>query len=174
MSQHVSIALYAPLLNYKKGYTLEFVRDKIKELNLRGLNIFAHLKDEKLDSLDFLKEYNFLKELHISCIDEHDYSFLNHFTNLKGLRIDQYITEKNTIDLNNLVNLEYLHIYWRKKIIGLEKCKKLKKVLLWSFKEKDLCKLQELENLNLSNGTYFYRLSTGNTNLQTGKFIIIK
>ncbi|MDT3739835.1 MAG: hypothetical protein RO257_10095 [Candidatus Kapabacteria bacterium] len=72
MSQHVSIALYAPLLNYKKGYTLEFVREKIKELNLRGLNIYAQLKDEKLDSLDFLKDFTFLKELYIQCIDEPD------------------------------------------------------------------------------------------------------
>ncbi|MDT3739834.1 MAG: hypothetical protein RO257_10090 [Candidatus Kapabacteria bacterium] len=170
----ITIAPYAPLLNYKKWYTPEFVEETINKMNLKGMRIFAHLKDQKLESLDFLKEYTFLKELHISCIDEHDYNFLKYLSNLKGLRIDQSITEKNTIDLRNLVNLEYLHIYWRKKIIGLEKCKKLKKILLWSFKEKDLCKLHELENLNeIRIGTASIQSFDGVQNMQNLENIII-
>jgi hypothetical protein len=33
---------------------------------LEGLRIFAHLKDERLENLDFLKDFTFLERLDIS------------------------------------------------------------------------------------------------------------
>lgn len=113
-------------------------------MNLKGLSIFAQLKDEKLESLEFLKEYTFLNQLHIEAIDEHDYGFLKYLQNLKWLSIGQSITEKNIVDLSNLTQLEYLSLYWRKKIVGIELLKNLQELVLASFKEKDLLKFQSL------------------------------
>lgn len=133
------------LLVYDKEYSIDFVRRTIKNESLNGLRIFDHL--DPLPSLDFLKDYTFLTHLSISCIDDHDYSFLNQLTNLKSLFIGSSVTTRHEIDLSHQTNLTYLGITWRKHIKGLENCQKIERLLLIEFKEKDLSWIRPLSAL---------------------------
>jgi len=72
---------------------------------------------------------------------------LKNLTNLERLTIGQSVTENNLIDLSNLIDLRYLHLFWRKKIVGVEKCSKINELALISFKEKDFSKFQSLKNI---------------------------
>ena len=138
------------LLVYKKGYSVEFVRETIGNKSLNGLRIFDHL--DPLDDLGFLKDYTFLANLDISSILDHDYLFLKHLTNLKSLFIGGSVTTKNEIDLSGQVNLIALGIHWRKHVKGLERCKHLQRLLLIEFGETDLTKIRlltELKNLSI-------------------------
>jgi Leucine-rich repeat (LRR) protein len=145
MENGIKISPYGNMLLYQKGYTVEFVYNIIKKYHLSGLRIFDHL--DRLETLDFLKDYVFLEKLDIDCIYDHDYSFLSSLTNLKFLGIGASIKQSNSIDLSNQKELETLGINWRKKITGLEKCTKLSSLTLVEFKEKDLQKIQDLKNL---------------------------
>jgi hypothetical protein len=140
------ITEYGNMLVYKKGYTSDFVNITIKENNLSGLRIFDHL--DRLDSLSFLREYKFLEKLHIDCIDDKDFSFLEDLTNLKDLGIGGSVTIKNPIDLSTLVNLKSLSLHWRKnKIKGIEKCINVSRLALIYFKESDLSAINSLKNI---------------------------
>jgi len=132
----IKIAPYAPLLIYQKGYTPEFVAKTLKEHRLQGLRIFAILKDDRLESLDFLKEYKFLTTLHIDLADDLDYTVLKELTDLKDLAIGG--VGKQPIDLSQQTNLEKLSIRWRKKIYGIEACKKVHSLSLYGYNEMDL------------------------------------
>jgi Leucine-rich repeat (LRR) protein len=151
MNREIEIAPYAPLLIYKQGYTLEFVRSIIQERNLEGLRIFAHLKDDRLKDLDFLKEYTFLNRLDIASVDDYDFSFLLLLKGLKRLSIN--IEGKNRIDLSDQINLENLAIEWRNgKIFGLENCQNLTSLCLINFKEEDFIAIEsiiKLKELNI-------------------------
>ena len=85
MQNKIKISPYGNMLVYKKGYAPDFVKNVIDKHTLEGLRIFDHL--DRLDNLDFLKEYSFLKKLDIDCMDDHDYSFLVNLTNLNYLGI---------------------------------------------------------------------------------------
>lgn len=145
MENKIEISPYGNMLVYKKGYTSDFVKDLIDKHRLEGLRIFDHL--DRLDNLNFLKEYSFLKKLDIDCINDHDYSFLGNLPNLKYLGIGLSIKQLNTIDLSNQEKLETLAIQWRKKIIGFENCTRLTSLTLVEFKEKNLQKIECLKNL---------------------------
>jgi Leucine-rich repeat (LRR) protein len=135
------------LLVFKKGYSPELVRSLIEERQLRGLRIFAHLKENRLDSLDFLNEYSFLEVLDLASVDDYDFKFLESLKNLKELTIS--IEGKNTIDLSHLTNLQRLNLQWRKaKITGLEKCQSLTDMCLVDFKEEDFEKIALLPHLS--------------------------
>lgn len=146
MKEKIEISPYGNMLVYKKGYTADFVMNVIAKNGLEGLRIFDHL--DRLESLNFLKEYTSLKRLDIDCINDQDYSFLSSLPNLKHLGIGASIKQSNTIDLSSQHELETLGINWRKKIIGLEKCRKLSSLTLVEFKEKDLQKIASLASLN--------------------------
>lgn len=145
MINKIKISPYGNMLVYQKGYTAEFVKDTINKNNLEGLRIFDHL--DRLESLDFLKKYTFLKKLHIDCVYDQDYSFLRDLYNLEDLTIGGSITNINEINLSNQQNLKKLGITWRKKITGIENCIKLTWLTLVEFKEKDLQKIASLTNL---------------------------
>ena len=145
MENKIEISPYGNMLVYKKGYTSDFVKDLIYKHKLEGLRIFDHL--DRLDNLNFLKEYSFLKKLDIDCINDHDYSFLGNLPNLKYLGIGLSIKQLNTIDLSNQEKLETLAIQWRKKIIGFENCTRLTSLTLVEFKEKNLQKIESLKSL---------------------------
>ena len=108
MNNEIELSPYGNMLIYKKGYSPDFVKDAIDKNNLEGLRIFDHL--DRLDSLDFLIQFDFLEGLDIDCIYDHDYSFLLNFLNLKTLGIGLSTTAKNTIDLSNQKNLTKLSI----------------------------------------------------------------
>ena len=93
------LASYAKLIVYQKDYQSDFVRNIIKNDNLEGLRIFAHLPSERLESLDFLQEYSFLERLDISTVIENDfnYDFLNSLRNLKHLSLSISIINSETI-----------------------------------------------------------------------------
>jgi Leucine-rich repeat (LRR) protein len=144
-TDNIEIAPFDNLLVYKKDYTPEIVSRIITEKKLGGLRIFAVLKDDRLESLDFLHGYSFLEKLDITSASDYDFSFLQGLTKLKKLSIS---TEgSNEINLANLQDLQYLSIKWRKKIIGLENCTKLSSLTLVEFKEKDLQKITSVKSL---------------------------
>jgi Leucine-rich repeat (LRR) protein len=146
MKTEIEISPYGSSLVYKKGYTVEFVRSTIKERNLKGLRIFAHLSENRLDDLSFLHEYSFLKALDISSVNDYDFSFLSSLTALQDLSIS--IEGKNEIDLSHQVKLESLDIEWRKgKISGLEKCQNITNLCLIDFIENDFSAVSQLINL---------------------------
>lgn len=145
MYNKIEISPYGNMLVFKKGYSAEFVKNTIQEHHLTGLRIFDHL--DRLNTLDFLKNYTFLQKLDIDCIYDHDYSFLTELRHLKHLSIGVSIKQSNKIDLSNQQELETLGINWRKKITGLENCTKLSLLTLADFKEKDLQKIESLKSL---------------------------
>ena len=134
------------LLVFKKGYTPEFVYSIIKKNNLNGLQIFAHLNENRLENLDFLEHYSFLETLEISSVDDYNFNFLSALKELKKLSI--IIDGKNSIDLCNQSNLKSLSIKWRKgKIRGLELCNNLKDLCLIEFNENDFNAIKFLNRL---------------------------
>jgi hypothetical protein len=152
MNRHpLSISPYGSLLVYKKGYTPDFVKATIEENKLRGLRIFAQLKDERLDSLDFLKDYAFLEVLDVISIGDHSFNFLSSLSNLIELSI--HVEGEKEIDLSSQEHLEKLVLNWRHgKILGLEKCVNINELCLIEFREDDLkavSNLNKLRNLKI-------------------------
>lgn len=145
MENKIEISPYGNMLVYKKGYTPDFVKNAIEKNGLKGLRIFDHL--DRLDTLDFLKEYTFLKKLDIDCINDQDYSFLGSLPNLEYLGIGPSTKQFNPINLSNQRNLRILGIQWRKKITGFENCTRLSSLTLVEFKEKDLQKIASIKSI---------------------------
>lgn len=146
MSQNIEVSFDGKILDYRKGYSPEFVKSVIDKNNLNGMRVFSVLKDERLESLEFLKYFNFLKSLNITCIDDHDYDFLSFFNELEELIIAMGGTKK--IDFRGLKSLKKLVLEWRKnRIYGLEFCSKLEYLALIDFSEKDLSLLNSIPNL---------------------------
>lgn len=154
MNIEIEISPCGSLLVYKKGYSANDVSAIIKEHKLRGLRIFAQLKDDRLPNLDFLSDYSFLEVLEITSVDDSSFNFLNKLENLKELAIN--VTGDNIIDLSNQASLESLTIQWRKnKILGLEKCNKIRILCLIDYAEKDfmpVSSLLALEDLKVKTG----------------------
>jgi hypothetical protein len=125
-------------LLFQNTYSKEFVKEKINELGLKGLRVFSSFGESKVDNLYFLEEYTFLKELEIASFSDNDFSFnfLKYLPNLIKLSIE--FDSKAKIDLSNQIYLEELSIKWRKNIVGLEKCNKIKTILVNDFFEKNL------------------------------------
>jgi hypothetical protein len=138
----VEIAPFDNLLVYKKGYTPGFVRALISEKKLGGLRIFSILKDQKLETIDFLNEYDFLEKLDITSNSDFNFSFLNSLVNLKKLSIN--VEGSMKIDLGGIKKLEHLSIKWRKNIKGVENCISLLSLCLIEYKGKDLMSFQNL------------------------------
>ena len=149
------VSVLSNFLIYEKGYTPNLVRKLIDDNQLNGLRIFAHLKEDKLNNLDFLKDYNFLKGLEIATIPDFNYDFLKSLTELKQLNIQN--EGISVVDLSKQINLESLSLEWRKgKIIGIENCHKLKTLCLVDYKEDNLNsikKLKQLKNLIIKNSS---------------------
>jgi len=173
MKDEIEVSPYGDMLIYKKNYTPVLVKEIIDEHKLKGLRIFDHL--DKLNSLNFLKNYNFLERLDIDCIDDQDYSFLKELPNLKYLGIGISVKEKNFIDLSNQRNLKKLSIQWRKgKITGLEKCTELTSLCLVDFKEKDFSPIHHLKNLiELEVKTASIETTNGLENLENLESLLI-
>lgn len=147
MSKEIEISPFGSLLVYKKGYTADDVRSILEERNLKGLRIFADLKEDRLQDLDFLRQYSFLEALSIASVDDYDFNFLTHLQGLKELSIS--IDGGNTIDLSRQTNLKTLTIQWRKgRIEGLEKLKKVSSLCLVEYSEDDFSAISEMTNLN--------------------------
>lgn len=146
MEKHIEISPYGNMLVYKKGYSAEFVHKVIIENKLSGLRIFDHL--DKLESLDFLSEFNFLEKLDIDCMYDQDYSFLKNLLSLKSLGIGPSTKKNNVIDLSNQINLENLAIQWRKgKVFGLEKCHNITSLCLIGYTEENFYPITSMLNL---------------------------
>lgn len=144
--REIKISPYGSLLVYKKEYSSDFVRTTIQKKNLKGLRIFAQLKEDKLESLGFLGEHTFLEALDITTVDDFDFSFLSELKGLKELTIST--VGENKIDLSSQINLEELAIHWRKGgILGIEKCQNLTSLCLIDFKESDFSAISQLINL---------------------------
>jgi Leucine-rich repeat (LRR) protein len=103
------------------------------------------LKEDRLQDVDFLREYDFLEALDINSLDDYDFSFLSTLKKLTKLSI--YVEGKNTIDLSNQTNLKSLAIGWRKGITGIEFCQKLENICLVDYKKTDLSPIETLKNL---------------------------
>lgn len=159
-----TLAPYDKLIVYQKSYTPKLVQKIIEEDKLDGLRIFAQLKADRFESLDFLKEYSFLERIDISALtdNDYDYSFLQKLKNLKQLSISiDVLNAKSTniLDLSALTNLKTLSINWRKGIQGLENCALIERLYLGEFKEENLEKVSSLINLKT--------LSIKNSTIQT-------
>lgn len=137
MTKEFKLAPFGNLLVYDKQFTNEEIKKIIQTNNLNGLRIFDHL--DRLQSLDFLNDLTFLKELYISCMYDQDFSFLKNLINLEFLGIDVCISKENEIDISFQTKLKSLYLYWRKgKILGLENCKEIDNLVLSTFNEKNL------------------------------------
>jgi hypothetical protein len=146
------LAPYDKLIVYQKNYTSDFVRKAILDDNLDGLRIFAHLKDQKLENLDFLKEYTFLERLDISTVIENDfdYSFLKNLQNLKHLSLGICVLNKkssNTVNVGSLVKLKTFSVEFNQQFCGLENCLNIERLFLGDFKQSDLNTISCLPNL---------------------------
>jgi len=76
-----------------------------------------------------------------------DFSFLSSLKKLKSLSIN--VEGKKNINLNDLINLENLVINWRNgKIVGLEKCEKIKRLCIIEYSEPDFVPISELQSLS--------------------------
>lgn len=146
MNTEIEISPYGSLLVYRKEYSLNDVKTIIKEHKLRGLRIFAQLKNDRLPNLDFLSDYSFLEVLDITSVDDSSFNFLHKLEKLKELTIS--VPGDNIIDLSYQTNLESLIIEWRKnKILGLEKCNKIRTLCLIDYTEKDFMPVSSLLSL---------------------------
>lgn len=145
MNNNIKIAQYAPFLEFQKGYTPDFVHDAIKKNNLEGLHIVDHLNP--IESLKFLKEFTFLNKLYISCVEDHDYSFLGNLVQLKELNIQQSRQNNKEINLSSLSELKKLTLHWRKSVKGLTHCVNIEELGMLDFKEKNLIVINKLKNL---------------------------
>jgi Leucine-rich repeat (LRR) protein len=104
------------------------------------------LKENKLEDLEFLREFDFIKYLALTT-ELQDFNFLNSLIHLKWLSLGQN-SPKIEINFSKNKGLEYLQLEWKKnKIIGLEHCKNLKKMIIWSFNVSSLAPLKGLNNL---------------------------
>ncbi|GAO41424.1 hypothetical protein [Flavihumibacter petaseus] len=151
MNKDIEVSPFGSLLVYKKGYTADDVRLILKERGLRGLRIFAHLSEDRLENLEFLRAYSFLEALDISSFDDYEFDFLEDLPNLKDLAIA--VDGKNVINLSNQAYLNNLTLAWRKdRITGLENCHQLNSLCLIDYDEKDLkpiAKLRSLQELTI-------------------------
>jgi|688.fasta_scaffold180260_3 hypothetical protein len=141
----IEIASFDNLLVYKKGYTPEFVSKIITDKKLGGLRIFSILKEDKLETINFLQDYSFLEKLDVTSSTDFDFSFLSRLVNLKKLSIN--VEGRNEIDLSSLTKLEYLSVQWRKTIKGFENCTRLSSLGLIELKEPDLVKISSVKSL---------------------------
>lgn len=141
----IKISPRGNFLMYQKEYTPDFVKKTIRKKNLNGLRIFADLEDQRVYSFEFLKEYDFLEGLEIASRDEDSYAFLKFLTKLKHLNLQNEGTIE--IDLSNQINLESLSLQWRKSIVGMESCQKLKKLALVGYSEENLLPVKSVKNL---------------------------
>lgn len=134
---------------YSLGYTLEFVEKALKERQDKGQDLELSKKSKRLDNLptnlDFLKTYDFLEELSIGGIKDFNFRFLQHLPRLRHLNISH--VGKMPLELSHLVNLETFWLNWRKNIIGLDKCTKLKELQIWDYKEPSFTAIPGLESL---------------------------
>jgi len=146
MNQNIEVSFDGKILDYRKGYSPAFVKSVINKNNLNGMRVFSVLKEERLESLEFLRDFNFLKSLNITCVDDHDYNFLNVFNELEELIIA--MGGKKEIDFKSLTSLKKVVLEWRRnKIHGLEFCSKLEYLALIEFSEKDFSLLNSVPNL---------------------------
>ena len=137
---------YTNLLKYKKGYSIIECKELIKKYNLDGLEVFIHFNDEKLESLDFLSDFKFLKKLRLCIMFDYDYNFIKMLTYLEELSLD--IPFAKEIDLTYQENLKHLDVTVNKlKVIGIEQLFNLESLSLFSYKEKSLKKIKDLNSL---------------------------
>jgi hypothetical protein len=135
------------LLRFRNKYSIDECKSLIDKYNLDGLEIFADLSDDKLDTLDFLSDFQFVKKLRLCTIFDYNYDFLTKLVNLEGLSLD--IPFAKVVDLTNLHNLKHLDVTIDKlKITGLEQLFNLEFIGLFSFREKNFDRIKNLINLN--------------------------
>lgn len=134
----------ATYLLYKNSYSIDFINKILNEKKLNGIRIFADLF--RLSDISFLENFNCLKKLSISSVDDYDFAFLKKMTNLETLSI--HCEGKNEIDLSCQKSLKELYLKWRKKISNLDKCTELNDLTLIQFTEKELKKIGHLPKLN--------------------------
>jgi Leucine-rich repeat (LRR) protein len=142
----IKISPYNNLLEYQKGYTSQIIEEIILEHVLDGLRIFDDL--DPVDSIDFLNECGFLRKLSISTVHDFGFKYLFKMPNLSFLH-SGVRGNKSLIDLRNQINLENLILQWQTNTVGFEKCKKLKNLVIWDFKEKNLLKIKGATNLEI-------------------------
>jgi len=152
-SFHVSD--YGNLLMYDKKYSAEDVRYIIETNRLNGLRIFDDR--EPLHSLDFLRQFTFLKKLEVACRYDQDFSFLADLPQLNHFTVGPSCPMKNEIDLTGLTNVKYLSIQWATNHInGLESCRETRDLCLVEFPQKDLegiCVLANVVRLRVKTGS---------------------
>jgi len=143
-------------LMYRPSYSAKFVEDVIKRRGLKGIRIFDHW--EPLKSLDFLREFDFLTGLEITCRYDQDYAFLRDMPQLEELSLTGISpTMDNEIDLSSQTNVKYLALEWRKnRIKGIEACKEVIDLCLVDFACEDLRiikGLSKVSRLRIKTGT---------------------
>jgi len=148
------ISEYGNLLMYDRKYSAADVRTIIETNQLCGLRIFDFW--DPLRSLDFLREYTFLKQLEITCRDDQNFSFLSDLLQLNHFSVGPSHPMKNRIDLSAQANLRYLAVQWNtNKITGLSECRSVEDLCLVEFPNDDLkvvFDLQRIKRLRIKTG----------------------
>jgi hypothetical protein len=140
------ISDHGNLLIHDRKYTADDVKYIIEANRLNGLRIFDFW--DVLPSLDFLRQFTFLKELSITCRYDQDYSFLEDMPQLEDLSIGPSCPMENPINLSHQVNLRSGSLQWRKnRISGLEACQNLEDLCLVEFKNPELKLINKLKNI---------------------------
>lgn len=130
------------------AYDIEFInREQIKNIEINSARGF------ELDNLEILKEISFIERLNIVVDPSVDISAIHYLMKLKHLRFAY--DYKTTIDLSSFPELESLGCHWSYRILNLDKCSTLKKLLLFKFKKElpYLQSLKSLQYLDLRQGT---------------------
>jgi hypothetical protein len=144
------------LLTYNKNLSPQEIYELIKKNNYEGLRIFSQLdiNDQLITDFNFLNDLPFLEGLSIASRVDPDYSFLKNLKRLKYLNIMN--EGSSTIDLSAQTELEDISLQWRKSIMNIEACVKLKSIGLIDWKEKNMnwfSHLQQLEEVVIKGGT---------------------
>ena len=141
------ISEHGNLLIYDRIYSAADVKLLIEANRLNGLRIFDFW--DPLTSLDFLREFTFLRRLEIACRYDQEYSFLNDLAQLERFSVGPSLPMKNHIDLSALVNLQYLSIQWgTNHVSGLEACLNIEDLCLVEFPKSDLSLISQLTEVS--------------------------
>ena len=178
------------IIPHEDGNLLGVESDRLEEcmryaVKMEITKIFIHGGDNyKLKDIDFLGKYNFITHLTLSQSPvgvEIDISTVHQLRKLKFLSLSN---NKQAIDFSYFPELEEGSIDWNNKLININRCKKLRRLVFWKYKPKSksflelggLTALQSLEitesnieslagiesliKLNYFEGTYLSKLES--------------
>ncbi|MCD8401326.1 hypothetical protein G1K75_12285 [Tenacibaculum finnmarkense] len=165
---------------YLNSANLEANIEFIIKNKIESITLISNENGYNLKNIEFLKEIPFIKELHMGgCTELQNYEGLLY---LKELEMLVFTPDKRiSVDLSNLVNLDYLGFSYSSKIYGLDKLINLRTLGIGNatddfFKIEIFKNYKKLENLKITRSIIGSGLSflKDNTKLESIEFNYMK